>query len=303
MIEFKPITFEDKEIYQRYLLDGNERGCEYSFANLYLWGRQSATILHDHIVLFSQYNRRSVYPYPVGTGNKKNVLDAIISDAKERGIPCRITGLNPDTKQTLETLYPGKFRFHCDRSSHDYVYAIDDLADLSGKKYQKKRNHCNRFKSDNPNYMVEPLSKSNLTQVKEMIDNWYQTKLAENPDADYLMEQTAIYRALRHFHELEMDGLVLFIENEVIAVTLGSRLTPNTIDVQFEKAKGEINGAYAIINHEFARYLRDKYPEVQFLNREEDMGIEGLRIAKQRYFPHHMVEKCWAHLMEDDYEY
>ncbi|MBQ8278343.1 MAG: DUF2156 domain-containing protein [Roseburia sp.] len=303
MITFNPITLEDKENYQRYLLNKNDQGCEYSFANLYLWGRQSATILHDHLVLFSQYNRRSVYPYPVGTGDKRTVLDAIIADAKERGIPCRITSLNSDDMQTLEALCPGRFRFHCDRGSHDYVYAIDDLADLPGKKYQKKRNHCNRFKTDNPNYRVEPLNENNLSLVKEMIGNWYWDKLAENPEADYLMEQTALYKALRHFHELEMDGLVLFIENEVVAITLGSRLTPNTIDVQFEKAKGEINGAYAVINQEFARYLRAKYPEVKFLNREEDMGIEGLRIAKQRYFPHHMIEKCWAHLMEDDYEY
>ena len=64
-----------------------------------------------------------------------------------------------------------------------------------------------------------------------------------------------------------------------------------------------MNGAYAIINYEFARYLREKYPDIRFLDREEDMGIEGLRIAKERYFPHHMVEKCWAHLVEDGYEY
>ena len=303
MLEFKRITLEDKALYQRYLLDGQERGCEYSFYNLYLWGRQNATILHDHMIIFSQFNQKSVYPYPVGTGDKKAALDAIIADARERGISCRITSLDCEAKQTLENLYPGMFRFHCDQGSHDYVYDINDLADLPGRKYQKKRNHCNRFKTDNPNYTVEPLNEANLPQVKEMIDNWYQEKLAENPDADYLMEQTALYKALRHFHESDMEGLVLFIEGEVIAVTLGSRLTPNTIDVQFEKAKGEINGAYAIINQEFARYIRDKYPEIEFLNREEDMGIEGLRIAKQRYFPHHMVVKCWAHLVEEDYEY
>ena len=104
MIDFKPVTLEDKETYQKYLLDGVERGCEYTFANIYLWGRQQATILHDHLVRFSQFNRRSVYPFPVGQGDKKAVLDALIADSKERGIPCRFTGVYETEKETLETL-------------------------------------------------------------------------------------------------------------------------------------------------------------------------------------------------------
>lgn len=177
MIDFKPIKLEHKELYESYLLDGSERGCEYSFSNLFLWGRQNATILHDYILLFSQFNRRSIYPYPVGKADIKPVLDAIIADARERGISCRLTGLNAEQKQTLETLYPGMFRFHCDRDSFDYVYSIDDLADLPGRKYQKKRNHCNRFKTDYPDYMVEPLSETNIALVQDMVDTWYETKI------------------------------------------------------------------------------------------------------------------------------
>ena len=303
MIDFKPITLENKELYQQYLLDGKERGCEYSFANLYLWGRQKATILHGHLTMFSQFNQRCVYPYPVGSDDKKTILDALILDAKERGIPCRITSLDEEGKQTLEALYPGKFHFHCDLGNFDYVYDINDLADLPGRKYQKKRNHCNHFRAEYPDYTVEPLSEVNLPLAKDMVENWYKEKLIENPQGDYLMEQTALAKAFRHFHALELEGLVLFAGNEVMAVTLGSRLSHDTFDVHFEKAKGDINGAYAIINQEFARYIRNKYPEIRFLDREEDMGIEGLRIAKQRYFPHHMQESYWAHLMEDDYEY
>lgn len=303
MIDFKPIKIEQKELYQRYLLDDVERGCEYTFSNLYLWGRQNATILHDHMVLFSQFDRKSVYPYPVGSGDKKPVLDAIIADAKERGITCRITSLNAETRQTLETLYPGMFRFHCARDSFDYVYDINDLADLPGKKYQKKRNHCNRFRTDYPNYKVQPLSDDNREQVLEMITAWYVAKEQSNPESDFLLERTAITKALKHYRELEMDGLVLLDDNKILGITMGSRLSRNTYDIQFEKAWGDVNGAYAIINYEFARYLRNKYPDILFLDREEDLGIEGLRIAKERYFPHHMIEKCWAHLMEDGYEY
>ncbi len=303
MIDFKPIKVEDKERYQKYLLDGSDRSCEYSFVNLYLWGRQNATILHDHMVLFSQFNRKSVYPYPVGNGDKKPVLDAIIADAKERGISCRITSLSEEAKKTLETLYPGMFRFHCDRDGFDYVYAIDDLADLPGKKYQKKRNHCNRFRTDYPDYHVESLNDDNLPKIQQMLSDWYKAKEEENPGSDFFMEQVALNKALKHYQELDMDGLVLFDGDKVLGFTMGSQLSDDTFDIHFEKAWGDVNGAYAIINYEFARYIREKHPEIRFLDREDDMGIEGLRIAKERYFPHHMVEKCWAHLMEADYEY
>lgn len=303
MIDFKPITLDTKKQYMPYLFDGKEKGCGYSFTNLYLWGRQCAAVSHGHLAIFSHFNQRSVYPYPAGTGDKRLILDAIISDAKERGISCRITGLTPEDRQTLQELYPERFCFHCDRNNFDYVYAIDDLADLPGKNYQKKRNHCNRFQKDYPNYTLEPLSEKNLSAVQQMAKNWYEDRLNENPDGDYLMEQVALSKAFRHRHELELEGLVLLADNEILAFTLGSRLSSDTFDIHFEKAKGNINGAYAVINQEFARYIREAHPDIRFLNREEDMGIEGLRIAKQRYFPHHMVEKYWAHLKEDGYEY
>lgn len=303
MIEFKPVTLEDKTVYEHYLMDGNERGCEYSFANLYLWGRQTATILHDHLVLFSQFNRRSVYPYPVGYGNKQAVLDAIIADAKERGIPCRITGLCATDKQTLEELYPGRFRFHSDRDAFDYVYSIDNLADLKGKKYQRKRNHYNRFRDMFPTYTVTPLDEDNLLRVRQMVAKWYEDRLRENPGGDYLMEQVALSKAFQHYRELCMEGLVLLDGEDVLAVTLGSRMSDSTFDVHFEKARWDVNGGYAAINCEFARHIRNNYPQIQFLNREEDMGLEGLRKAKQRYYPHHMIEKSWACLLENGYEY
>lgn len=303
MIPFKSIKIEDKELFQQYLLDGTERGCEFSFVNLYAWGRQNAAVLFDHLVFYSQFNCRTVYPFPVGAGDKKDVLDAIIADAKERGIACRLTSLSAADRETLESLYPGKFHFHCSRDSFDYVYDINDLADLKGRTYQKKRNHCNRFRQEHPDYTVEPLTLENLPLVEAFTKKWYEDKLAENSENDFLMEQTAISKVFRHYEALQMDGLVLFDNNEILAFTLGSICTPDTFDVHFEKGLGDVNGAYAIINQEFARYIREKYPHIHFLNREDDMGIEGLRVAKQRYYPHHMIEKCWAHLSEDGYEY
>lgn len=303
MIDFKPVSIDNKEHYEKYLFDGNERGCEYSFANLYMWGRQSVAVAHDHLIFFSQYNRRSVYPFPVGNGDKKTVIDAVISDSKERGIPCRFTGLTLREKEILEEIYPGMFRFHCDRDCFDYVYDVNDLADLAGRKFHSKRNHYNRFCETYPDYRVEELCEENLARVKNMIDQWYEDRLKESPESDFQMEQIAVKKALSHYNELHMDGIAVVVGDEIVAVTLGSHTSNNTIDVHFEKGRRDINGVYAAINCEFAQYIRKKYPEIKYLNREEDMGLEGLRKAKESYRPHHLVEKYWACLLEEGYEY
>lgn len=303
MIDFNRITLDKKEEYEKYLFDGNERGCEYTFANLYMWGRQSSAVICDHLVLFSQYNRRSVYPFPVGYGDKKAVIDAIIADSRERGIPCRFTGLTEREKNILEELYPGRFSFHCDRDFFDYVYDINELAELKGRRFHSKKNHYNKFVANYPDYRVEEINNANIGKAIDMVNEWYEDRLQEVPDSDFQMEQIAIKKAFANFDELGMEGLIMYIGDEVVAMTLGSFTSENTIDVHFEKARRDVDGAYAVINREFANHIRNKYPQVMYLNREDDMGIEGLRKAKESYRPHHMVEKCWAHLLEEGYEY
>ena len=302
-INFEHIDLGDKELYESYLSAESERGCEFSFANLYLWGRQRFAVIHGHIALFSQFDRRSVYPYPLGKGDKKEVLDAIIADARVRDIPCRITGVGERARETIESIYPGKFRFHSDEGSYDYVYSIDDLADLKGKKYHGKRNHLNRFLEAYPDHSVEPIGDGNVDEVRTMLKNWYAARLAENPNADFYMEQAALEKALRDYRQLEMEGVVLRNGEDVLAFALASRLSEDTFDVHFEKARADVQGAYPSINCELARYIREKYPEVRYLDREEDMGLEGLRRAKQSYYPHHMVKKYWACLLEEGYDY
>ena len=90
---------------------------------------------------------------------------------------------------------------------------------------------------------------------------------------------------------------------ELLAVTLGTSLNETTFDVNFEKARADVDGAYTVINQEFARYLRQKYPALRYLNREDDLGLEGLRKAKESYCPDHLVEKCWACLLEAGCDY
>lgn len=297
LIDFQPVSWRDKAEYESYL-DGRAVGCEFSFANLYLWGRQNIAYRHGCAILFSHFDRRSVYPFPKGNGDIKAALDSIIADASARGIVCRITGMSPEERSLLESLYPGCFHYHSDEGSYDYVYSIADLADLVGKKYHGKRNHLNRFYETYPDYRTEPIGEDNLEEVKGMLADWYREKLTEDPSADFQMEERALSRAFRHLADLEMEGLALYVGGKVIAFTLGSRLSDDTFDVHFEKARADIQGAYPAINNEFAKYIRQKFPEVRYLDREEDMGIEGLRKAKKSYRPHHQVEKHWARLWE-----
>ena len=299
MIEFKRLKLSQKDAYDQILLACPGRSCEYSFANMYLWGRQETVFFPDCVGFFSHFHGRSIYPYPMGNGDRKAVLEAVIRDARERGIPCRISSMTKAEAEELEAWFPGTFLIRTDRDGFDYVYAIDDLADLKGRKFQKKRNHLNRFRAEHPEAVCVPLDGEHLGPARDMVDSWFRQRIAEDPHGEYLLEQVAISRAFQHFKALEMEGLMLLDGGEVLAVTLGSRLSKDTIDVHFEKAREDVEGAYAAINCEFARYLRDKYPEIKFLNREDDMGLEGLRRAKLSYQPHHFEEKYWACRMED----
>lgn len=298
MISFQKITSAQQAEYMPLLLQ-NRKSCEYSFTNLCIWGRQHAAIVDGFLVLFAQFDRKNVYPFPVGQGEILPVLDAIIADARQRGIPCCITGLNQENIATLEKYYPGQFRFSCDRGSYDYVYNIDDLADLKGRKFQKKRNHVNRFRSMYPDHRLEPLTPANLEAVKGMAQQWYIDRQETNPHGNYHLEQTALKRALENYTQLPLDGMVLYHGDQVLAFTMASPLTEDTMDVHFEKARDDVDGAYAVINQAFAQYLREKYPQVRYLDREEDMGLEGLRQAKLSYCPDHLKEKCWARFWED----
>ena len=301
MIDFQRLKLSQKQQYEDILFSEPERGCEYSFANKYLWGQQRVAFLHGCVAFFSHYDGKSVYPYPMGGGDRKAVLEAMIQDAHERGIPCRITGMTEENRQELESLFPDRFAIRSDRDFFDYVYAVDDLADLRGRKFQKKRNHFNRFRGEHPDYEVRELNRCNMRQAMSMVDDWYRTRMKADPQGNYLLENLALARAFQHYEALGMEGIMLLDAGRVLAITMGSRLNADTFDIHFEKAREDTDGAYNAVNCEFARYLRLKIPEVRFLNREDDMGLEGLRKAKLSYNPHHMVEKYWACLKEDIY--
>lgn len=299
MIPFDKLNLNQKEPLNRYLLKADKQSCEYSFANLFLWGRKKVAEQDGFLLLESQFDRKNVYIFPVGTGDLKTALDALIHDAQMRGICCCLAALTEEECRLVEQLYPGKFCFYCDRDSYDYVYAIDDLADLKGRKFQKKRNHLNRFRQEHPEAEILPLDERTRVAAFQLAERWYHDHCAADPDHDHHLEHDALHRAFAFYPQLGMEGVVLMEKGKILAFAMGSRLNHDTFDIHFEKAL-DIDGAYAAINQGFASYLREKYPDVKWLNREDDMGIAGLRKAKLSYCPHHMVEKCWAELQEED---
>ena len=301
MIDFQRLDINRKAEYDAFLRQSG-RGCEYSFTNLYIWGKQEVAMVGDSMVFFSQFNRTSVYPFPIIRGDAGQVLDTIIADAGQRGIRCRLTSMTDEDRALLESLYPGRFSFHNDRDCYDYVYPIGALADLKGKKLQKKRNHLNRFRLLHPKCQTVVLTPDNLDLACRMAERWFEYRQRLDPDADFYLERKALKRAFCRFRELELEGLVLLEGDDVIAMTMGSRLSGDTFDVHFEKAREDVDGAYVAINNAFACYLREKYPELRYLNREDDMGIPGLRKAKLSYYPEYLVEKSWAKLLEEDDE-
>ncbi len=299
MLDFQLIKTTDQDIYKKFQAVSNPRGCEMSFANLFLWGEQKIAIKNDCMFFFSTFSR-SFYPFPYSLSNEeslKRAIEEIIKDAKERGIACEITSIGEVEKAFLEKHFNGKFEFTTNDGSYDYVYDINDLADLLGKKYHKKRNHVNNFKKAHPNYTVESITELNKSQVIKMVEGWYDDKSASTTN-DFDYEIDFFKRAMKNYKDLGFEGLILKDDDKVIAVTFASFLYEQVMDVHFEKALADIDGAYAVINNEFAKYVREKFPNVKFLDREEDMALEGLRRAKQSYYPSYQVVKYKAKYKE-----
>jgi len=302
MIPFEKPDLRKKEQYEKLLMNCGRRGCEYSFVNKFVWGRQKAAFLGEQLAFFSQFDRRSIYPFPIGHGDLQPVLDAVIQDAHERGIPCYLSCMTKADCELLEQLYPGRFRFHEDRDAFDYIYAIDDLAELKGRKFQKKRNFANRFDQTHPDCKVLPLDESTRAAAFCMLQKWYAHREELDPHSDFHLEKLALERAFAFQKPLGLEGIVLMENGELLAFAMGSFLSADTFDIHFEKAREDVSGAYNVINREFARHLRQKYPQLKWLNREDDMGLEGLRKAKLSYNPDHMIEKYWARLWEEEDE-
>ena len=300
MITFHAPQLADKPWVDELLARADYRGCDYNFTNLFAWSRaygQEIARVDDFLVTRVCGRMGCSYMYPAGSGDLRAVVLALEEDATGRDSPLRLVCLTGGQVEELEAAFPGEFEFAADRDGYDYLYEVDRLADLTGKKLHAKRNHINRFVENNPSWVYEEITPESLPECLAMDKEWYRRSLQREGEAeerDLGDEGVALRTAMDHFHTLGLEGGLLRVYGEVVAFTIGDRLNSDTYDVHFEKAYGELQGAYAMINREFARWVRERHPDVKYLNREDDMGVEGLRKAKESYYPDLMVEKHTA---------
>ena len=302
MIAFKTPAPADKAWVDGLLARGNYRGCDYNFTNLYVWKKTyGVEIAQGNGFLFTYLCGRMgcSYLYPAGAGDIAGAIRMLEADAAGRGQPLRLVCLTRGQMAELEEFFPGRFTYVADRDGYDYLYEIDRLADLGGKKLHAKRNHINRFMENNPTWVYEEITPDSLAECLEMDREWYRRSLQREGEAeerDLGDEGIALRTAMEHYQTLGLEGGLIRVYGEVVAFTMGDKLSADTYDVHFEKAYGELQGAYAMINREFARWVRQRHPEIKYLNREDDMGVEGLRKAKLSYYPDLLVEKYAATL-------
>ena len=290
LLNFQPVDLSRKAELDAILQNLPDMGCEYSAANLMLWGDACAAVENGVVYVLTRHAGGYGYFLPAG-GDLCEAVCRLAADSAERRIPLSMYGVTDRSREILETNFPGTFSFYEVRSGFDYIYDIHRLAELKGKKLQAKRNHIHRFEDACPDWELITLGEDNLSVARQMVQDWYREHGRLHPEAEFAGEQKAIDLAFENFTALGFEGLLLLSGGRTVAFTMGNRIRTDVFDVNFEKAVADIQGAYAMINRSFARYLSEKYPELNFLNREDDMGIAGLRKAKLSYYPDLLLRK------------
>lgn len=290
MTNFKEITLQDKELIQKYTFASGCQSCDLVFANLCSWAflyRTRFAVIYDYLVFrFYVYNRL-VYMMPIGKGNLLEVMEVLRKDAEECGVPFRMLGVSSKMKEELEWMMPNTFTFTADRDYFDYIYLRTDLSTLVGKKYQPKRNHLNKFKKAFPAYEYKELTPELIPECLKLEEMWCRANGSCKEQA-LSAERHSMTFAMNNMEDLGVTGGVLFVEDRIVAFTYGAPINADTWDICVEKADTEVEGSYAAINHEYVNHIPASYV---YINREEDLGLEGLRKAKLSYQPHCLLEK------------
>lgn len=293
MLQFKEITIDDRALIQSYTLKSMRRNCDLGFSNLFSWRflyNTQFAIEDGYLLLRFWVNKELVYMMPIGEGDLKEILEKLMADAASQGTKLTLLGVCVHMQEAIEQALPNQFTFTSDRDYADYIYLRTDLTTLSGKKYQPKRNHINKFKKSYPNYHFKPLTPDLVPICLELEEKWCKANnCAER--AELADERASMIVALNNMQSLAITGGLLYVDNEIVAFTYGGPINQQTWDVCVEKADTDIEGSYAMINYEYANSIDEQYT---YINREEDLGLEGLRKSKLSYSPETILEKCIA---------
>lgn len=291
-IPFRPITLEDRDIITSFTIPSDYRNCDFSFSNMCSWRflYKSEYAVVDGCLLIRFWiedGTRVGYMCPVGNGDIKHAIELLEEDSLANGHPLCMLGITPDAKISLETALPNDFVYLPNRDYSDYIYLREDLATLKGKKFQSKRNHINNFKKQY-SYEYLPITPELVPHCLRLEHKWFKANDPTSEGDDLTFERRSLTYALQNFEALGLMGGAIRVGSEIVAFTFGSPINHNTFGVHVEKADVSYQGTFTIINQEFASRIPEQYI---YVNREEDLGLPGLRQAKLSYNPVFLLEK------------
>ncbi len=291
-MEFKKLSLEDRELFENYYRSHPQYTSYKSFANLFIWRNFEDirySIVEEHIVISGKLPD-TIHPYfllpQADKESLKTVTDALF---RSYGTGFHLSCLTKEQKDWLEECYGDQFVFTYDRNADNYYYSTESLASLSGKKLHAKRNHINKFDSL---YTWEyiPLDHQTAMECIDIAKDWCLQKNCEK-DAMLQQEVKGCIEALMHLEELNLKGGAIRVDGTIVAFSIGERLNDETALIHIEKANTAYQGAYPVINNEFVKH---EWADTRYINREEDMGLEGLRKAKLSYRPEFLLEMFHA---------
>jgi hypothetical protein len=283
--DFELVKFEDKQLFDKFFKNYPQDHSDYLFSTIISWmdyAKYKYTIYKDTLIILTEINNKISIRPPIGKSNV-DLFNEILKIVKSNS-DLNISAISSEAKSWIVRNYP-KLVFIPLRDYFDYVYRSNDLAELKGSQYSKIRNRLNKFKRNNE-YKMEIISDENMSEVKEFLHRWC---LWKDCESDPLLEheKNAVMFSMDHFIELGLKGIVIRVNNKIEAMSAYEKLNDNTAVIHYEKASPDYDEIYKAINNEAARIISNDF---EFINRESDMGISGLRKAKLSYKPHHMVE-------------
>lgn len=294
---FSPIDMKDRQQIETILAVNDIQASELTFAYLYMWqcDYRFAHVIRDGwllVVSESTYDIPfALCPLPVDGRFDRTTFDQSVRWLQDRfsdaGKPLVFGRVEASRLPWFEGMARTEFTIERSDKTADYVYRGDDLRTLPGRKYGPKRNHISQFLRMHPDYEVVDVGPENLDACRHIIDAWCKARncTCGSPES---CERYACNRMLDVWEQLDMSGILLKVDGVYEAFTIGERLRDDTVVIRFEKGSAELHGIYTVLNRD---YLVRKWPDAVHVNREEDMGLEGLRKAKQSYHPSHMVDK------------
>ena len=293
IIEFRALTKADKPLLDRYFKSRYYENSHFNFTNLFMWRKPyHIKWCEEDGVLYmtAEWDGQLMALQPYGPEEKMQEATAkFLSYFEAQDRPFFMTGMEKSYAAVLEQYEGAAFSVEADRDNYDYVYLAEKLITLSGRKLHSKKNHLNAFRKLYPQAEYLPMTQEILPACLDELQRWYDLRIQDEPDDPFIgWESQAIREVFADFEYFGLKGGAIRLDGRIIAFTFGEQLNTDTVVVHVEKADPDIRGAYPAINQGFIEHC---WQGMTYVNREEDMGHEGLRKAKESYKPEKMIEK------------